>query len=101
MPQIKCASGSVGGVRPCQGRGRGFESRLALSRVQERVSEMDTLSCAVQALPGSNVRGLRSAPVVAKRTSTGRSATSRALLKSVPKPLFIRVSAFSYIKPIV
>ena len=25
-----CASGSVGGVRPCQGRGRGFESRLAL-----------------------------------------------------------------------
>ena len=27
---IKCASGSVGGARPCQGRGRGFESRLAL-----------------------------------------------------------------------
>ena len=26
------ASGSVGGVRPCQGRGRGFESRLALFR---------------------------------------------------------------------
>ena len=26
------ASGSVGGVRPCQGRGRGFESRLALLR---------------------------------------------------------------------
>ena len=26
-----CASGSVGGARPCQGRGRGFESRLALS----------------------------------------------------------------------
>ena len=26
------ASGSVGGVRPCQGRGRGFESRLALSK---------------------------------------------------------------------
>ena len=24
------ASGSVGGARPCQGRGRGFESRLAL-----------------------------------------------------------------------
>ena len=23
-------SGSVGGVRPCQGRGRGFESRLVL-----------------------------------------------------------------------
>ena len=29
-----CASGSVGGVRPCQGRGRGFESRLALLRVR-------------------------------------------------------------------
>ena len=28
----KCASGSVGGARPCQGRGRGFESRLALLR---------------------------------------------------------------------
>ena len=28
---IKCASGSVGGARPCQGRGRGFESRLALT----------------------------------------------------------------------
>ena len=27
---MKCASGSVGGARPCQGRGRGFESRLAL-----------------------------------------------------------------------
>ena len=27
---LHCASGSVGGARPCQGRGRGFESRLAL-----------------------------------------------------------------------
>ena len=27
-----CASGSVGGARPCQGRGRGFESRLALPK---------------------------------------------------------------------
>ena len=26
----ECDSGSVGRVRPCQGRGRGFESRLAL-----------------------------------------------------------------------
>ena len=25
-----CASGSVGGAQPCQGWGRGFESRLAL-----------------------------------------------------------------------
>ena len=26
-----CDSGSVGGVQPCQGWGRGFESRLSLS----------------------------------------------------------------------
>ena len=31
----KRASGSVGGARPCQGRGRGFESRLALSNFLE------------------------------------------------------------------
>ncbi len=28
--EVKCTSGSVGGARPCQGRGRGFESRLVL-----------------------------------------------------------------------
>ena len=31
-----CASGSVGGARPCQGRGRGFESRLALSSYMKK-----------------------------------------------------------------
>ena len=31
LKKVICASGSVGGARPCQGRGRGFESRLALS----------------------------------------------------------------------
>ena len=31
-----CASGSVGGARPCQGRGRGFESRLALFSFHEK-----------------------------------------------------------------
>ena len=31
-----CASGSVGGARPCQGRGRGFESRLALFLIFSR-----------------------------------------------------------------
>ena len=30
-----CASGSVGGARPCQGRGRGFESSLALIFLQK------------------------------------------------------------------
>ena len=29
----KCDSGSVGGVQPCQGWGRGFESRLSLLRL--------------------------------------------------------------------
>ena len=36
-----CASGSVGGARPCQGRGRGFESRLALfscKGISDRIS---------------------------------------------------------------
>ncbi len=33
--QYISASGSVGGARPCQGRGRGFESRLALYRKKE------------------------------------------------------------------
>ncbi len=28
--QNKCANGSVGGAPPCQGGGRGFESRFAL-----------------------------------------------------------------------
>ncbi len=30
----KCASGSVGRARPCQGRGRGFEPRLALFYIE-------------------------------------------------------------------
>ena len=34
-----CASGSVGGARPCQGRGRGFESRLALFKNISDVSD--------------------------------------------------------------
>ncbi len=32
-PQSKCESSSVGRARPCQGRGRGFESRLSLKFV--------------------------------------------------------------------
>ncbi len=35
----KCASGSVGRARPCQGRGRGFEPRLALFLFTRRQSE--------------------------------------------------------------
>ena len=38
------------------------------------------LFCVFEPRRGSKVRGLRSAPVVAKRMSTGHSATSRALI---------------------
>ena len=76
-----CASGSVGGARPCQGRGRGFESRLALSKEQEKDIRMDILFLVFEPRRGSKVRGLRSASVVAEQTSPGRFATSRALFK--------------------
>ena len=78
----KCASGSVGGARPCQGRGRGFESRLALFLFsqRERVIRWIALSfCERRALEGSsNVRVLRFAPVGSKPRSPGPCATSRA-----------------------
>ena len=50
-----CASGSVGGARPCQGRGRGFESRLALSLSQRR-HPFGCLLCDKRVLPDSYVR---------------------------------------------
>ena len=47
-----CASGSVGGARPCQGRGRGFESRLALIFLQkDRQNNLPVFFC----LPGNFV----------------------------------------------
>ena len=33
--KIKCENSSVGRARPCQGRGRGFESRFSLSELAE------------------------------------------------------------------
>ena len=42
---VVCASGSVGGVRPCQGRGRGFESRLALFFILEVLFLQGFLFC--------------------------------------------------------
>ena len=40
-----CESSSVGRARPCQGRGRGFESRLSLNaRVVELVDTLDLKS---------------------------------------------------------
>ena len=72
-----CASGSVGGARPCQGRGRGFESRLALFLYTKGILKGYLLyineSCRTR-----TVRGLRSAPVGAEPTSTGCRAPSRA-----------------------
>ena len=35
-----CDSGSAGRVRPCQGRGRGFEPRLSLSFEEEWCKEI-------------------------------------------------------------
>ena len=105
-----CASGSVGGARPCQGRGRGFESRLALwGKEIHRMMylffsspaglEHSSFSVPLRSLPNSVHRTLasslrsgrcltastgrwllRSASVGAEQTSTGRLAPSRALL---------------------
>ena len=72
-----CDSGSAGRVRPCQGRGRGFESRLALFLYTKGILKGYLLyineSCRTR-----TVRGLRSAPVGAEPTSTGCRAPSRA-----------------------
>ena len=47
------ASGSVGGARPCQGRGRGFESRLALLLKSKRLlADARSLFDFNKALPG-------------------------------------------------
>jgi len=56
-----------------------FESRLALSKEQEKDIRMDILFLVFEPRRGSKVRGLRSASVVAEQTSPGRFATSRAL----------------------
>ena len=34
---LNCENSSVGRARPCQGRGRGFESRFSLSQSAKRV----------------------------------------------------------------
>ena len=52
-----CASGSVGGARPCQGRGCGFESRLALFKSYNTISYMrEWLSWWSTTLPRSGPR---------------------------------------------
>ena len=67
-----------GGVSPCQGEGRGFESRLVLSKIQKRDIRWMSFFCMFKPCRARTVRmsplrcGRRS------RTSPGRSATSRA-----------------------
>ena len=85
----KCASGSVGGARPCQGRGRGFESRLALFSCKG-ISVRISLFCMKWALRGSNriqriqfevSEDLKSSSVGANHWSPGPIAPSRAFLR--------------------
>ena len=75
-----CASGSVGGARPCQGRGRGFESRLALWG--KEIHRMMYLFFSSPAGPGrsSFYAPLRSLPNSVHRTlaSSLRSGPRRA-----------------------
>ena len=55
-----------GGVSPCQGEGRGFESRLVLSMIQKRRYPLDTSFFVCSSPAGfERLECLRSAPVVA------------------------------------
>ena len=69
-----CASGSVGGARPCQGRGRGFESRLALffmQRISVRISFLHEMSPdGLKQNSENSVRGLRGSKVLFGRCYT-------------------------------
>ena len=94
-----CASGSVGGARPCQGRGRGFESRLALFSCKG-ISVRISLFCMKWALRGSNriqkiqfevSEDLKSSSVGANHWSPGPIAPSRAFLY---KGISVRISFF-------
>ena len=65
-----CASGSVGGARPCQGRGRGFESRLALFFNKKGIRWMSFFVKSSPAGPGRSRSTLRSGRCLT--ASTGR-----------------------------
>ena len=88
-----CASGSVGGARPCQGRGRGFESRLALSLIKKRypIGYLFFIKSNPGRARSSSVsEDIKPSSVRAKRWSTGPTAPSRALKKT-----FNRMSFFT------
>ena len=75
-----CASGSVGGARPCQGRGRGFESRLALSKKHKKMvsNRIPSFLC-FRAPPG--LEGSRS-PLRSGRCETNVHRTFRNVSRS-------------------
>ena len=70
-----CASGSVGGARPCQGRGRGFESRLALA-----LKRKDIMRCMVSFLFNEAQPGLEASSDLGTCSSKG----SRYLGQTLP-----------------
>ena len=61
-----------GGVSPCQGEGRGFESRLVLSKRYKERHPMDGSFFYVQALPGSNGSNV-SAPLRSSQSNVPRT----------------------------
>ena len=78
-----------GGVSPCQGEGRGFESRLVLSKIQKR--DIRWMSFFVCSSPAGLERFecLRAAPVVAVERSP--DVLRRLVLSMIDgKPLVIR-----------
>ena len=86
-----------GGASPCQGEGRGFDPRLALSRNTKRISEWISFFVLSRHIRASKVRCLRFAPVGAKPTSPGRRAPSRALGNRRYSVPFFCIHNFEYI----
>ena len=76
-----------GGVSPCQGEGRGFESRLVLSKREKKESSDGWLFFYVQALPGSNGSNvcvpLRSSQSNVPRTFCDVSCSQRDTKKDI------------------
>ena len=68
-----------GGVSPCQGEGRGFESRLVLSMIEKRVIRWMALFSMFEPSRARTVRMSTLRSGRRRRTSPGRSATPRAL----------------------
>ena len=68
-----------GGVSPCQGEGRGFESRLVLSMIEKRVIRWMALFSMFEPSRARTVRMSTLRSGRRRRTSPGCSATPRAL----------------------